>query len=270
MADIDSNFSGSIPEVYDSHLVPILFEPYADNLADRIARTNPTDVLELAGGTGVVSRTLSPRLAAETGYVVTDLNPAMLEHARKRSADERIEWREANALSLPFPEDSFDIVLCQFGVMFFPDRAKGFSEARRVLRSGGRIFFNCWGALEENDFSSIAVDTLIEIYPNDPPLFLARTPFGYSEASQIEADLSEAGFGEVQITKVELQSRANSADDFAFGQTHGSPLRLEIEQRAHPSLQKVQEAVAQALVDRFGTGPITGRMMALVVEAVAP
>ncbi|QFT95191.1 Ubiquinone/menaquinone biosynthesis C-methyltransferase UbiE (plasmid) [Roseovarius sp. THAF9] len=270
MSNIDSDFSGSIPEIYNSHLVPILFEGFAEDLAERVARTDPRDVLEVAAGSGAVTRALAPRLGDQSRYVVTDLNPGMLERARQHHEDNRLEWLEANAMSLPFEDDSFDVVLCQFGVMFFPDRIKGFSEARRVLRSGGRFIFNSWGPLEENDFSHVAVETLIKLYPEDPPLFLARTPFGYSEKSQVQADLAAAGFEDVQIENMKLKSRADTADDFAFGQSCGSPLRLEIEARGEPPLQEVRTAIAEALVARFGRGQITGRMMALVAQAKAP
>lgn len=270
MTDIDSDFTGFIPEIYDSHLVPILFAGYADDLAERVARTNPTAVLEVAAGTGAVTRALAPGLGERCRYVVTDLNPAMLERGRQHHADDRLEWREANAMSLPFEDDSFDIVVCQFGVMFFPNRIKGFSEILRVLRPGGRFIFNSWGALDQNDFSHVTVETLIKLYPVDPPLFLARTPYGYADISQIEADLAAAHFQDIRIESVELPSHAGAADDFAFGQTHGSPLRLEIEARGAPPLLHVRAAIEDALVARFGRGPITGRMMALVTEAIAP
>ncbi len=270
MAEIDTDFSGSIPGIYDSHLVPILFEGYADDLASRVARTDPAAVLEVAAGSGVVTRALAPRLGERSRYVVTDLNPAMLERARQHHSDNRLEWLEANAMSLPFQDNSFDIVLCQFGVMFFSDRIKGFSEALRVLRPGGRFIFNSWGQLDKNDFSHVAVETLMNLYPEDPPEFLARTPFGYTEASRIEADLTAAGFEDIRIESVALQSHAGAADDFAFAQTHGSPLRLEIEKRGEPTLQQVRVAIEDALVARFGRGQITGRMFALVAESTAP
>ncbi|WP_297778432.1 class I SAM-dependent methyltransferase [uncultured Roseovarius sp.] len=270
MTNIDTDFSGSIPEIYDSHLVPILFEGYANDLADRVARTDPTAVLEVAAGSGAVTRALAPRLNDRCRYVVSDLNSAMLKCARQHHKDKKLEWREANAMSLPFEDKSFDTVVCQFGVMFFPDRIKGFSEILRVLRPGGQFIFNSWGPLDMNDFSHVAVETLIKLYPEDPPLFLARTPFGYAEASQIQADLTAAGFEVVRIESVEMQSHAATADDFAFGQTHGSPLRLEIEARGEPPLAHVRAAIQDALVARFGCGEITGRMIALVTEAIAP
>lgn len=270
MSSIDSDFQGSIPQIYDSHLVPILFEGYGADLARRVARTDPTSVLEIAAGTGAVTRALAPLLGRRAKYVVTDLNEAMLKHARHHHDDDRLEWMEADALSLPFADGSFDAVLCQFGVMFFPDKARAFYEIRRVLRPGGRFVFNSWGALEENDFSNIAVETLLGLYPEDPPLFLARTPFGYSEGSEIAADLSGAGFDAVSIEELRLTSRAEKGDDFAFGQTHGSPLRLEIEARGNPTLPEVRTEIANAIAQRLGANPVSGRMMALVAEAVAP
>lgn len=270
MTNIDPDFSGSIPEIYDSYLVPILFEGYASDLADRVAASDPTAVLEVAAGSGAVPRALAPRLNGGCRYVVSDINPAMLECARQRHSDDRLEWREANAMSLPFEDESFDVVLCQFGVMFFPDHIKGFSEILRVLRPGGRFTFNSWGLLETNDFALVALETLIALYPEDPPLFLARTPYGYAETSRIDADLAAAGFKRIRIETVELQSHAGLADDFAFGQTYGSPLRLEIEARGKPPLPQVRAAIENALVTRFGKGQITGRMTALVTEAIAP
>ena len=268
MTNVDSDFTGSIPEIYESHLVPILFEGYASDLAHRVAQSDPTAVLEVAAGTGAVTRALAPLLGTGTRYVVSDLNTAMLERARKHHIDDRLEWREANALSLPFEDSSFDVVLCQFGVMFFPDRVKGFSEILRVLRPGGRLLFNSWGTLEKNDFSRIAVETVVELYPENPPLFLARTPFGYADPKLVEADLAAAGYDSVNVEEVELESSVEKGDDFAFGQTHGSPLRAEIEERGDPTLDHVRKSIVKALEARFGTGAIRGRMAALVAEAI--
>ena len=271
MSDVDSDFTGSIPDIYDSHLVPILFEGYADDLARRVVRHTPTAVLEIAAGSGAVTRVLAPRLGRNTRYVVTDINGAMLERARRRQPDyDEIEWQEANALSLPFEDNSFDVVLCQFGVMFFPDHVAGFSEARRVLRPGGRFLFNSWGAIEKNDFSNITTQTVISLYTEDPPLFLARTPFGYTEKPRIEADLATAGFADINIEEVEKTSHAEKADDFAFGQLFGSPLSLEVNARGEPSIDEVREAIEAALVKQFGSGPINGGLAAMVTEAVAP
>ena len=268
MTTIDTEFRGSIPDIYDSHLVPILFEGYGADLARRVARDSPGAVLEIAAGTGAVTRAMAPLLDEGARYVVTDLNEAMLARAQAHHWDDRIEWRQADALALPFGDDSFDVAFCQFGVMFFPDRVAGFSEIRRVLRPGGRFVFNSWGPIERNDFSNIATETLTRIWPEDPPLFLARTPFGYADSGLVEADLRAAGFEEATIEEVERDSLA-LADDFAFGQTHGSPLRLEIEARGTPKLAEVRQAITDAIEQRLGASPVRGRMLALVAEAVA-
>jgi len=269
MTEVDAQFHGSIPEIYDAHLVPILFAGYAADLARRAAGTRPGAVLEIAAGTGALTRALAPLLDPGSRYVVTDLNAAMLDRARTHFAGDHLEWQTADALALPFADHSFDVAVCQFGAMFFPDRVKGFSEIRRVLRPGGRFLFNCWGPLEENDFSRIAVETLVALYPEDPPLFLARTPFGYSDAARIEADLSAAGFSGIAVGKLALTSEIRSGDDFAFAQTHGSPLRLEIEARQPPALAEVRRAIGDAIDTGLGGSPVTGAMSALVAEAVA-
>ncbi|MEI4486561.1 methyltransferase domain-containing protein [Frigidibacter sp. MR17.14] len=270
MTILDSSFQGSIPEVYDRALVPILFDGYAQDLAARVAREAPERVLEVAAGTGAVTRALLPLLPGWARYDVTDLNAAMLDRARMHLRDPRLHWQAADALALPFDDAVFDAVLCQFGVMFFPDRVRGYAELRRVMRPGGRLVFNSWGALARNQFSAIAVETLVRLYPQDPPLFLARTPFGYSDPEQIAEDLRDAGFETVAIERLDLTSEAETADDFAFAQCHGSPLKLEIEARPGPTLDEVRAAIAAELAARLGEHPIRGRMSALVAEAVAP
>ena len=150
MTESDSVFSGSIPELYDTYLVPLIFESFAEDLAERVAALSPKSVLETAAGSGVVTRALAPRIRSAERYVVTDLNPEMLNHAEDaQDPQHRIAWRQANALELPFDDDSFDAVCCQFGVMFFPDRVAGYAEARRVLKPGGRFVFNVWDRIEE-------------------------------------------------------------------------------------------------------------------------
>lgn len=271
MSDIDSVFTGGIPELYDSALVPILFEGYAQDLAGRVCRDSPKSVLEIAAGTGVVTRALAPGLGAGTRYVVTDLNPEMLDRAQKsQPASDAIEWLAADAMDLPFEDDSFDVVCCQFGVMFLPDRIAGFSEMRRVLRPGGRLVFNSWGRIEDNAFSHLATEALEEIWPDDPPRFLSRTPFGYCDPDRIAADIEAAGYASHHVTRVDLESRTAKPGDFPHAQCFGSPLRLEIEARGNPPPDEVEQILTKAFEQRFGPGPIIGRMSAHVVEATAP
>lgn len=267
MPAINSDFEGAIPDIYDSYLVPILFAPYGADLAQRVASHHPARVLEIAAGTGAVTRALAPLLDPGAHYVATDLNQAMLDRARARDPSAAVTWQQADALALPFADDSFDLVFCQFGVMFFPDRVAGFSEIRRVLRPGGRFIFNSWGPLARNDFSRITVEMLRRLYPEDPPLFLARTPFGYADKARIEQDLMAAGFTRIEIEELAQESRAQTAADFAFGQICGSPLRREIEDRAPPALEAVCAEVARAIEGACGANPARGRMLALVTEA---
>jgi ubiquinone/menaquinone biosynthesis C-methylase UbiE len=173
MAAIDKVFAGSIPEIYEQFLVPLIFESYARNMAERLAETKPQNVLETAAGTGVLTRAMASRIPVHARLIATDLNQPMLDHARTRlSHDGRIEWRQADALALPFADQTFDAVACQFGVMFFPDKIQGYKEARRVLRPGGHFFFNVWDRISENEFADVVTEALATLFPHDPPASL--------------------------------------------------------------------------------------------------
>ena len=186
MVATDKAFIGSIPELYDRLMVPLIFEPYAADLATRVAAAAPRAVLETAAGTGVVTRALASRLPADVQITATDLNQPMLNYAMARqSGDKRISWKQADALALPFDDQSFDVVVCEFGAMFFPDKVQGYKEARRVLKPGGRLLFNVWDKISENDFAHTIAQALAEVFPDDPPRFMARTPHGYHDGKQI-------------------------------------------------------------------------------------
>ena len=211
MTASDKAFGGSIPEFYDTYLVPLIFEAYASDLVERTAALAPKAVLETAAGSGVVTRTLASRLAADARYVVTDLSQPMLDRAESRQGpDDRIMWRQADALDLPFEGASFDAIVCQFSVMFFPDKVAGYAEARRVLRPGGSFLFNVWDRIEANEFADVVTDAAASVFPNDPPRFLARTPHGYHDLDQIRDDLGRAGFSHVSTTTLERTSSAAS------------------------------------------------------------
>ena len=193
----DKVFAGSIPENYDRYMVPLIFESYARDIARRAAALSPKAVLETAAGSGVVTRALAPKLSPDASYVVTDLNQPMLDYAATRQdRDSRITWRKADAQALPFEDAAFDLVCCQFGVMFFPDRPSAYREARRVLKPGGCFLFNAWDRIEENVFADDVTNALAEFFPNDPPRFMARTPHGYHDTALIRSDLAKAGFSE--------------------------------------------------------------------------
>src|SRR5215831_2258139 len=192
MAATDKLFAGSIPEIYDRFLVPLIFESYARDLADRLTRVAPQEVLETAAGTGVLTRAIASRLPAQARIVSTDLNQPMLNHAQRQSHDSRITWRQADALALPFADQSFDAVVCQFGAMFFPDKVQGYREARRVLKRGGHLFFNVWDRISENEFADVVTQALATLFPHDPPRFMARIPHGYHDVETIRAELAAA------------------------------------------------------------------------------
>ena len=172
----DRAFAGSIPQLYEQYLVPLIFDPYARDLASRVVSLAPSAVLEIAAGTGAVTRHLAAQLSTDTSIVATDLNQTMLNHAISVGTSRPVTWQQADAMSLPFAESSFDVVVCQFGSMFFPDKAVAFAEARRVLRPGGRFIFNVWDRIEDNEFADCVTEAMVPLFPSDPPRFLARLP----------------------------------------------------------------------------------------------
>jgi SAM-dependent methyltransferase len=270
VAESDQVFAGSIPGIYDSYLVPLIFEVFAKDMAERVAAFLPGSVLEMAAGSGVVPRALAARLASDARYVVTDLNQSMLDHAASRQGpDARITWQRADALSLPFDDASFDVVCCQFGVMFFPDRIAGYREARRVLKPGGSFLFNTWDRIEDNEFANLVTDAAAAVFPDDPPRFLARTPHGYHDTSLIRDDLDEAGFSRIVISTLDKTSRAPSPRHPAIAYCQGTPLRNEIEARDAGLLDLVTERATAAIASRHGQGAVAGRIRAHVVVAVA-
>jgi ubiquinone/menaquinone biosynthesis C-methylase UbiE len=270
MSETDKVFAGSIPENYDRYLVPLIFESFAQDLAQRIAALSPNTVLETAAGSGVVTRALTARLSPDASYVVTDLNQPMLDYAATRqAANNRITWRKADALALPFEDAAFDLVCCQFGVMFFPNRQSGYLEARRVLKPGGHFLFNVWDRIEENVFANDVTNALAELFPSDPPRFLARTPHGYYDTALIRRELEQAGFSSVVIeTRADL-SRASSPRDPAVAYCQGTPLRSEIEARAADRLEAATDYAASRIANKHGSGEVAAKIQAHVIVAMA-
>lgn len=268
MPELDSTFAGSIPALYDRYLGPLMFEPYAADLAQRIEDVKEGDLLEIAAGTGVVTRTLARLLPKTVAIVATDLNQPMLDFAAAQFAEPRpLTWRQANALSLPFQDGTFDVVVCQFGVMFFPDKSAAYREALRVLKPGGRFVFSTWDRLEENEVPHAVSEGVAALFPQTPPQFMARTPHGYHDKDRIQSEVRQAGFSSVQIETVQRRSRAPSHRDPAIGFCQGSPLRNEIEARDANRLAEATRAAAAAVKAEFGAGPIDGKMQAHVVTA---
>ena len=266
----DKVFAGSIPENYDRYMVPLIFESYARDIAGRAAALSPKAVLETASGSGVVTRALASKLSPDARYVATDLNQPMLDYAATRqNPDDRISWRQADAQALPFEDAAFDLVCCQFGVMFFPDRPSAYREARRVLKPGGSFLFNAWDRIEENVFADDVTNALAEFVPSDPPRFMARTPHDYHDTALIRSDLAKAGFSSVTIETRAEESRAPSPRQVAVAYCQGTPLRNEIEARGADKLEAATEYAASALARRHGTGEIAAKIQAHIILARA-
>ncbi|HEV2706785.1 MAG TPA: class I SAM-dependent methyltransferase [Pyrinomonadaceae bacterium] len=265
-ADSDKVFAGSIPKLYDTYLVPLIFEQYAADLAERLSSRPLSRVLEIAAGTGAVTRALASALPESVSIVATDLNQAMLDHASAVGTTRAVEWQQADAMQLPFPDASFDAVVCQFGVMFFPDKSEAFAEARRVLRPGGVFFFNVWDRITENEFADTIEGALASLFPADPPRFLARTPYGYHDRQTIERDLANGGFSAApRIETLAVRSRATSPDIPAIAFCQGTPLRSEITARDASRLDEATRLAAEAIAERFGRGEVDAKIQAHVV-----
>jgi ubiquinone/menaquinone biosynthesis C-methylase UbiE len=251
-----------MPEAYDRSLGSAVFRPFAVDLARRAAHLEAHRVLELAAGSGVLTRELVAALPA-ADLTATDLNTAMVEFGSHRVPE--ATWEQADALHLPFPDNRFDLIVCQFGVMFFPDKPAAFAEARRVLAPGGRVLFNTWGPVEMHGFARALVAALERTLPDHPPTFVTAVAHGYTNPDLISSDLKAAGLDAVSIEIVTLEGHADSAADIAAGFCTGTPLRLEIESRA--DVAATTAAVGDDMTTHLGAGPVAARMTAYVIEA---
>lgn len=268
MSDNDKVFTGSIPEIYDSYLVPLIFEHYAADLARRVAKSPVRAILETAAGSGVVTRALAPLLPGDARYCVTDLNPPMLERAKAmQGPDARIDWRAADALNLPFGDREFDAVICQFGVMFFPDRVKGYAEARRVLRPEGRFLFNVWDGIGHNDFARIVTEVAATLLPGSPPHFLARTPHGHGHPQRIRDELARAGFRHIELETVTATSTAPEPSHPAIAYARGTPMYGELAPHGEAMVQRIVDAATEEIRARYGAGPVSAQMQGFVISA---
>jgi ubiquinone/menaquinone biosynthesis C-methylase UbiE len=247
----DSSFTDDVANVYESTLVPLIFAPYASDLAARTQALHPASVLEIACGTGVVTRALAASLSATCTITATDLNDAMVAHAERVGTIRPVTWRQADVIALPYADESFDVVVCQFGAMFFPDRVAAYREIRRVLRPGGTFLFNIWNGIEDNDFADVVTKAMSALYPDDPPLFLPRT----------------AGFERCSLSRRDDISTAAGPQVPAIAYCRGTPLRNEIEARDPGGLERATAVAAAAIHARYGDGPIEGRISAVVVVA---
>ncbi len=264
----DVGFTGSVPTVYDTYLVPMIFEFYARDMATRVLNTGATRVLEVAAGTGAVTRDMASILPSEVSITATDLNQAMLDRAMEVGTVRPVQWQAADVMALPFDDASFDAVVCQFGAMFFPDRAAAYAEVARVLQPNGTFLFNVWNRIEENEFANEISLALGSHFPDDPPTFITRVPYGYFNLNELHGDLLRGGLGNVlSFERVDARSRAASPEVVALAYCQGTPIRNEILARDPSGLDKVTTAAATAIREEFGDGEIDGRISALVLSA---
>jgi SAM-dependent methyltransferase len=266
MQDQELRFTGSVPEKYDRLMVPLIFQPYADELGRRANAFAPSTILETAAGTGVVTEALH-RAVPDAQIVASDLNQPMLDMAAQRVRSDRVRFVEADAQELPFDDGQFDLVVCQFGAMFFPDKVRGHSEAQRVLKDGGRYLLAIWDRIERNDLTDAAQQALIDFFPDDPPLFMREGPFGYHDPGRIERDLRDAGFASVEIDTVEKRSRSPSAQVAATALCYGTPMGVEVDEREPGSLDRVFASVELALRRFEGPDGIDAPLSAHIVTA---
>lgn len=260
-------FSGEVPQNYDCYLGPAFFQPFAQDIVQRLDKKSIQSLLEIACGTGIVTRQLRDALPGHIEIVATDLNSDMFEFARpKFKKDERVQWKEADASALPFADNSFDAVVCQFGLMFVPDKALAMRECYRVLRPGGAFLFNVWDSFESNPIGQIAHTTIASFFDRDPPRFY-ELPFGFYDVDAIRKLLEDAGFVEIEMSPVTLPCRNSSAREFATGLVRGNPVAMELKQRG-VNAGDVIEAVTRNIAERYGSAPVESTMQALVWRAV--
>jgi ubiquinone/menaquinone biosynthesis C-methylase UbiE len=262
-----AQFTGDIPSFYDRHLGPIIFEDYARDLARRADAIGGDQVLEVAAGTGISTVALRKALPASAHIVVTDLNEPMLEIAKgKLKSAENISFRQADAMALPFDDAAFDLVVIQFGAMFFPDKQAAFREVRRVLKPGGTLLFNVWSTMEANPFAEIANADAIKFFPDNPPKFYL-TPFGYADIDRVRGDLLESGFRDIDHEVVRVQKEVPDWTHFATGAIYGNPMIVDIQASKTVRPEDMIAAIAGELEARFGKAPAKMPLEAIVYAA---
>jgi SAM-dependent methyltransferase len=267
MTGVDARFTGNIPQHYDQGLGPVIFVDYALEMARRAAALKPKRILEIAAGTGIVTRRLRDALPAEASLTATDLNAPMLEIARaKFRADEKVAFQPADALALPFPDASFDTVVCQFGIMFYPDRPKSYREAYRVLEPGGRYLFSTWDSHRYNAFGRVAHEVVTRLFPVDPPLFY-KAPYSCAEIDPIKQAALEAGFTDFTASVITVQKQIPDLAAFARGMVFGNPLVEQIQTRGGDPVH-VEAEILNAFRREFGAEPLP--LQAIMFSATRP
>jgi ubiquinone/menaquinone biosynthesis C-methylase UbiE len=260
------SFAGNIPKIYDAALGPVFFEPYALDMAQRVSGLKPATVLETAAGTGRVTHHLKNELGSATNMVVTDINPDMLAVAKEKVTGKNITWQQADAMDLPFADNSFDVVVCQFGIMFYPDKLKGMQEAFRVLKKGGTYLFNVWDTVDVNPMAKTAREIIMNFFQNDPPAFY-NIPFGYNDTNEISASLREAGFTDIHFETLKKDAISQSAKQMSDGLVQGNPIVNAIRERNAEAVNILGDKVTEELTKNFGNSPCKSVMQAIIFTA---
>ncbi|MFD6697893.1 MULTISPECIES: class I SAM-dependent methyltransferase [unclassified Microbacterium] len=265
-------FRGGVPDAYEQLMVPLMFQPYADDMVARAVARAPAAVLELAAGTGAVTRGLATALPAESTLVATDLNAGMLAVAEARGAPRpagapAVAWQPADAQALPFDDEAFDLVVCQFGIMFFPDRPNAHSQVRRVLRPGGTYLFSAWDSIDSNAVALAVDEAYRRVLPDAPPNVITRVAHGYHVPETIRRDAEAGGLIVDAVEAVELIGAAESAAAAAAAIPRGTPMRADLEPLGDEVRDRIEAMTTELLERRFGTGPIRTPIRAFVVTA---
>lgn len=263
-----ARYVGAIPAVYDRQLGPILFKPFAVDLAHRLPGYQFGTVLETACGTGILTSQLRRRLRPCVELVGTDFNRPMLDFAKKKlHALQNICWKQADATELPFASASFRAVVCQFGLMFCQNKAAAFSEARRVLIDGGFFGFSVWDGLDTNPFAAIGNAIVCRALGADAPRFF-DVAFGFNDRFRLQELLNERGFEDVRFEPVTRVLQCRSAKMLAHASIIGTPVGLAIKDLG-AECEPIIDAIAEQLARVGGDAPFCTTMQALVVTARA-
>ena len=256
-------FAGTIPINYEKYLGPFLFEPYALDIISRLKDKKYSNILELACGTGRVTAHLA-KLVSPGTLTATDLNKDMIEVAKQFVTDENIKWQVADAMELPFEKNSFDAVVCQFGIMFFPDKLKGLQEAYRVLKPGGKLIFNTWDKVENVPAIHEGRKTIESFFENDTPGFYA-IPFSMHDKNELESLMKAAGFKNAKASLGKKEG-ISSAPDLAKGMVDGNPIYLAIIEKDPSLVEPIRIKVEEVLAKKFGAKPLKSPLAAWVCE----
>lgn len=251
---------------YDHFLGPLFFEPYAIEVAKRIDPSPVSIALEIAAGTGRVTRHIRERIAASAKLIASDISEEMLAEARKKLSHLDIDWQKIDAQQLPFGDNSVDLVVCCFGYMFVPDRAKAFAEAYRVLRPGGVLLFTTWDKLEHNAVS-YASRLVAEEYLKGPLPELYNLAISMSDEVVIRPLLEKAGFTKISIEKVEQFSVCPTAKEAATGLVDGGFIFNEIRQRNPEWIDEIKTRLENELSEKFGAAPMIAPISAVISQA---